>query len=1478
MAFQTTQSLDALLTHNLLFRDTANAPISSFYTLYANGRGQTYWAPAVKTSDLSTISTGVFRQISSLNAGLSSVESSFTILSSQTVPGSVSTLGSQIVSSYTSLANTQGVLNSQFNVFSNLTNARINTLSNTLTGQVNATTQSTINIVTSTISGISSISTYTAEFAFSQEMLQSAASTLSTAIALGDLSNYSTLSSFITSQSSTILGNSYVYTDAQFSTLSSYVTSVDQINLLSTSVNDAIVSTTAGLTNTISTGVGYLSSQIYETNLSTLSTQAWINSTLGGLTADSVRFSALSSQVSSLIFTGISSYTESLFAAQDAKFSGYTSTLLNNISSISSLANQNRTDILAISSYTGQQLSSISVNNSTILGAISTFSRELSVLTTSSILVETWDNFNQLYSYTAELINSSINSMIGFRSTVYYSTTQQNMSTGTGFYNQYVSSTYASTLSTMIPITLNYVSTTTGLLYSTGSAALISSVNSTILGQSQGFASTISSLTTALVVSSVTQLNSSILSYLSSPAAAVLSTFTSQGQSSILAYSQLNFSSINAQSTLFYSTYNSLIGTQSTQFSGMNSLLSTVSTSYIQYASTYTSLLSSLGGTNSALTSTQTSQFNSSLGSYSGIFNTALTSTNTAVLTQGISSANGVVSAITVSTNTIYNSFVSSIANSASSIFSTLYTNQVINLTGANYLGTLDFANYTNFTVNVGSPLLSASNYRVTYASNSITNLNYRRGFITVDVSTIGSGYGNNDGRLAIDTYRWGLPTTMFQEFYPRISSMDYTTLYQYTILNNIVYTNLLNVFPRLRVSALQINTGTNTGQANSWWRGSPLNVSWSNYSFFPYGAGSAPAFYPEVMVDVVYGGQVASRAGPYALSVSTATVNLPYLSGAIANPAPVTVRSYIVGKPMDAATQNVNLILPQISQLSITPATGKFLGLAEISAFSDAGTNTLLNITNIKSYDSFGSSNAFFQEPMKMYKKFNNFGGSDHNCFVDASGNLWMWGKNAYGQVGNGTTTDVYSPVNIMGFFSPPLASGVTVISASCGYGFSVAICSDGSIYSWGDQTGYRLGNDVNTGYLTVPTQITGGPSNPATVSCGYNHTIVLCTDGTLWGFGDNNSFQLAFPLIYDYLFCAFTDSYVPKISTIADQVVSYGDDIDCPLQTYDFRGDLLGKTPVWISAGSNYSGVVCADNTTCMFGANSPPLVAYSIPTSINSNGSLIGKNPIMISCYNFLNCQIVCSDYTAHAIGDNRYIGISTSSGTSLSSIQVSTSLLASKLVYYSKAGHERSAFLCTDGTMAVCGRQSFGQLGNNSVFTGSILPTSINLQGDLNGKRPIHFTTSYGTQNIFTDDGSFLGNGLSTATIGIGVQTSNIRTPKLNGFFTATYSTYSKAYAVDGNANTFFIGPVTSNVTDVAAQLQITPNLQTSLTSISSIVIQNLPATSQIVRTPASGINDSQELQGATLTVTSLVGATAYTSTFTLTSSILQSFSF
>ncbi len=970
MAFPTTQSIDAVLLNNLLFRNTVNTPISSYYTLYANGKGQTFWASAVQPADISSLSSSIAPPYSTLTNELYGLQSSFTLFSTNTYTSSISSLNGQLLSSFNKLNSNYDVLSIQFNTLSNNANINYINLSNTLTNNVNLTTSTTIGVVTSTVGGIPSIPTFIEGLRSTQELIASAASTLSTAIYVQGVNTTSTISSIVNTKAAQTLSSSYAYTDVSFSILSSSLVTSTMINTLSTQQNLALLGYTSTILSTISTGTGSLSSQIYSLERSTISTQTWIVSTLTGINGSLGPLFTLSSQISSIIYNQIVSYTAPLFQQQDIKFSHYTSTLLNQFSSISTLTSQNRAEILYISSYTYQSISSIEATNDVIFGLISTLDREFSIITTSSILVDIYDSFYELSTYTSLLIQSTANTIIPFKSSIFYSTSVQNMSSGVGYYNAFLSSVYLSTLSTTVPTASTFVSSLITNLYSTGSVALLSSIDSTIVGKSAEFQSTNSSLTNALVVSSVSQFNSSILGYLSTPAGNQLSAFSTAGSVAISTYQGQGLSTLRAQSTLFGQTFVLNQAAFSTQNSIGNRIVSTMSTSFIQYSSTFTGLFQSIQQSSISQLTTQNTQFISSMNSYQSQFTNALTSTNTALLVQTTSTATRVLNNITASTNTAYNSFITSL-NSVSSVgLSTLFTNQTITLSGTNFQGTLDFAGFTNFTVNVQAPLISgSSNYRITYNSNQIGNLNYRRGFITVDVSTVTTGYSNNNGRLCLDTYRWGLPTTVYNEFYPLISSSDYTTVYSYTILNNIVYTNLLNVFPRLRVNALTIATPTNTGVSNSYWRGTQLAVSWSNYSFFPINAIGAPAFSGEVLVDVLLSNSVVGRYGPYSLNVSTATIALPYVTGITSNIQSSMIRSYIVGKPLEAQEVSLNVILPQLYSVEITAPSGKFLALNEVSAFSDAGSNTFSGLSQLFSYDGTGSSNAYFGT---YYRNFN--------------------------------------------------------------------------------------------------------------------------------------------------------------------------------------------------------------------------------------------------------------------------------------------------------------------------------------------------------------------------------------------------------------------------------------------------------------------------------------------------------------------------
>jgi hypothetical protein len=103
--------------NNLLFRTAANAPISSMYTLYANGRGQTFWAPSVSPANLSSISTSISYQNSTIGSYIDTLNVYYKDLSTFTIQG-FSTIQNQILSTSLVTNGAVNALSNQFNIFS----------------------------------------------------------------------------------------------------------------------------------------------------------------------------------------------------------------------------------------------------------------------------------------------------------------------------------------------------------------------------------------------------------------------------------------------------------------------------------------------------------------------------------------------------------------------------------------------------------------------------------------------------------------------------------------------------------------------------------------------------------------------------------------------------------------------------------------------------------------------------------------------------------------------------------------------------------------------------------------------------------------------------------------------------------------------------------------------------------------------------------------------------------------------------------------------------------------------------------------------------------------------------------------------------------------------------------------------------------------------------------------------------------------
>lgn len=127
---------------------------------------------------------------------------------------------------------------------------------------------------------------------------------------------------------------------------------------------------------------------------------------------------------------------------------------------------------------------------------------------------------------------------------------------------------------------------------------------------------------------------------------------------------------------------------------------------------------------------------------------------------------------------------------------------------------------------------------------------------------------------------------------------------------------------------------------------------------------------------------------------------------------------------------------------------------------------------------------------------------GGEHVCILTTGGGVKCWGYNGYGQLGDGTTTDEKMPVDVVG-----LGSGVTAIAAGAEH--TCAMMSSGAVKCWGRNEYGEVGDGTTTNRLT-PTDVYGLAQGIAAVAGGALDTcaLTLYNGVKCWGF--NKSGQL--------------------------------------------------------------------------------------------------------------------------------------------------------------------------------------------------------------------------------------------------------------------------------------------------------------------------------------------------------------------------------
>lgn len=118
---------------------------------------------------------------------------------------------------------------------------------------------------------------------------------------------------------------------------------------------------------------------------------------------------------------------------------------------------------------------------------------------------------------------------------------------------------------------------------------------------------------------------------------------------------------------------------------------------------------------------------------------------------------------------------------------------------------------------------------------------------------------------------------------------------------------------------------------------------------------------------------------------------------------------------------------------------------------------------------------------------------GDGHSLFLDGRGEVWAWGDNTYGQLGDGTDVNSVSPVQVVGL--------TEIVAIDAGFDHSLALKADGTVWAWGNNLFGQLG-DGTTLDRNAPVQVQG-LSDIVDISSHLWHNVALTGDGTVWVWG---------------------------------------------------------------------------------------------------------------------------------------------------------------------------------------------------------------------------------------------------------------------------------------------------------------------------------------------------------------------------------------
>lgn len=357
------------------------------------------------------------------------------------------------------------------------------------------------------------------------------------------------------------------------------------------------------------------------------------------------------------------------------------------------------------------------------------------------------------------------------------------------------------------------------------------------------------------------------------------------------------------------------------------------------------------------------------------------------------------------------------------------------------------------------------------------------------------------------------------------------------------------------------------------------------------------------------------------------------------------------------------------------------------------------------------------------------------HSLAVREDGTVWAWGNNEYGQLGidSAEVIDHSAPLPVPGLEN--------VIDVSAGPIHTVAINQGGNIWAWGSNQGGQLGDGTNTD-RTTPVMLTG-ITDVTTVSAGLRHTLALTENGTAWAWGWNSVGQLGDGTKSNRTSPVKISSLTTVSAVAAGQdfslalklngsVWAWGDNTygqlgDGTTANHSAPAQVIGLTGVKaISAGYGHALALKQDGTVLAWGYNYFGQLGDGRDSNRHSPAQIAGLSGVIAISAGTGHSLALKQDGTVWAWGSNLQgeLGIGTDTPNSTFPVQV-RELNGVTAIAASSGFH--SAALRQDGTVWTWGWNLYGQLGNglyeialtpqlvvNESLTGflDLLPTTSN----------------------------------------------------------------------------------------------------------------------------------------------------------------------